>query len=180
MNTYELRLNAIRQINAEVIRLIDLFNDKTGRKISYPCVRHDGVGTSAGTASKTYVRFNVDMAIMKGNWVKFQNTVSHEIAHYIDFNIRGTSKHDAKWRNIHIFLGGNGLRTHSMISKSRLKEYIYDVNGHGIVLSAIRHKKIQQNNGVYRCKFGIIDVSCTYKIKEYNIALESELIGWTK
>jgi hypothetical protein len=34
--------------------------------------------------------------------------VSHELAHCIDFIVRGESNHDAPWREIHQLMGGTG------------------------------------------------------------------------
>ena len=52
---------------------------------------------------------------------KYQ-TVSHELAHIIDFYFRGKSNHDQIWRKIHSYMGGDGKRTHDIdISDLRKK-----------------------------------------------------------
>ncbi|ALY07202.1 SprT-like family protein [Vibrio phage vB_VmeM-32] len=180
MKNFELRIQAVKLINNEVIRLIDCWNNhpNTKTKVSYPEVRYTCKGNDAGKASKYYVDFNLDTATIKGNWDRFQNTVSHEIAHYIDFNIRGKSGHDSFWKKLHRFLGGDGSRTHSMKSLSKLKEYVYDVNGHKVTLTSIRHKKIQEKGEVYRCSGGRIDASCDFEIKNESIEFETKLKLW--
>ncbi len=40
------------------------------------------------------------------------NTVSHEIAHVVDYFLRGDSNHDYIWQNIHRLAGGNGAQFH--------------------------------------------------------------------
>lgn len=40
----------------------------------------------------------------------FDNTVSHEIAHMVDYARRGRSGHDRIWKAIHRALGGTGAR----------------------------------------------------------------------
>lgn len=40
-----------------------------------------------------------------------EDTITHELAHAIDFDFRGYTKHDEIWKNIHKLLGGTGNRT---------------------------------------------------------------------
>jgi predicted SprT family Zn-dependent metalloprotease len=51
-----------------------------------------------------------------------ENTITHEIAHAIDVEQRGTSDHSFLWANIHKELGGNGERTYE---DGLNKEYLY-------------------------------------------------------
>lgn len=38
------------------------------------------------------------------------DTVSHELAHLLDFYMRGTTSHDITWKNLHLAMGGTGHR----------------------------------------------------------------------
>jgi predicted SprT family Zn-dependent metalloprotease len=48
---------------------------------------------------------------------QFQD-VSHELAHLLDYAIRGKSGHDEPWKNLHLLMGGDASRCHQ-----------YDVTG---------------------------------------------------
>ena len=45
------------------------------------------------------------------------NTVSHELAHCLDYQIRGRSNHDATWKALHVAMGGSAKRCHSINMK---------------------------------------------------------------
>lgn len=42
------------------------------------------------------------------------NTVTHELAHLIDYKCRLKSDHDLTWKTIHKAMGGNGNRCHAI------------------------------------------------------------------
>lgn len=54
------------------------------------------------------VSFNTHVASQTPD--DFRNTVSHEIAHMVDYAMRGRSGHDRIWKVIHRSLGGTGTR----------------------------------------------------------------------
>ncbi|BBA65193.1 SprT-like protein [Xanthomonas phage XacN1] len=65
---------------------------------------------------------------------EFRNTVSHEIAHMVDYALRGRSGHDRIWKAIHRSLGGTGTRCSQYgitVKRGRVKnEYLYrNANG---------------------------------------------------
>ena len=71
-------------------------------------------GRCAGLAYGGYkwtVSFNTH--ILAQNLDMMRNTVSHEIAHMVDYALRGRSGHDAQWKALHRSLGGNGHTTYS-------------------------------------------------------------------
>lgn len=60
----------------------------------------------------------------------FENTVSHEIAHMVDYAIRGRSGHDRSWKAIHRSLGGTGKRCTQYTGATRIagrvtNQYLY-------------------------------------------------------
>jgi predicted SprT family Zn-dependent metalloprotease len=73
------------------------------------------------------IRLNVYIAAQCPD--EFRNTVSHEIAHMVDFAMRGRSAHDRIWKVIHRSLGGNGARcsayTGNHIRIRAKNEYLY-------------------------------------------------------
>lgn len=58
---------------------------------------------------KWNVELNTHIAAQTGA-ATFANTVSHEIAHMVDYALRGRSGHDAQWKAIHRSLGGTASR----------------------------------------------------------------------
>ena len=46
------------------------------------------------------------------------DTVAHELAHLLDYELRGRSGHDRTWRAIHHSMGGNGKRCHNLDKSS--------------------------------------------------------------
>ena len=73
------------------------------------------------------VRFNTHNASQVPE--EFRNTVSHEIAHMVDYALRGRSGHDRIWKVIHRSLGGTGTRCSQYgitVKRGRVKnEYLY-------------------------------------------------------
>lgn len=54
----------------------------------------------------------INPILFKTKYIKHLSvTVTHELAHVIDFNFRGNSWHDATWKSIHKLLGGDGKAT---------------------------------------------------------------------
>ena len=67
-------------------------------------------GNVNGRANRIHwhVSFNTTVAEQVPD--EFANTVSHEIAHMVDYAIRGFSNHDKTWKAIHYALGGTAKR----------------------------------------------------------------------
>ena len=70
-----------------------------------------------------------------------EDTLTHEIAHAIDFEVRNKSNHDAHWANIHKTLGGSGRRRGTGIDNTKVeyKHYVgyYDVRGKFIMMRGL-------------------------------------------
>lgn len=96
-------------------------------------------GRCAGLAMGGYtwkVRFNTH--ILSQNLDMMRNTVSHEIAHMVDYALRGRSGHDAQWKALHRSLGGSGATTYNAAEcgvkaiagrRTNWYEYRHPVNG---------------------------------------------------
>lgn len=78
------------------------------------------------------------------------NTITHEIAHAIDFEQRGTSDHSFIWAKIHKDLGGDGERcfTESKENKYKIYNYIAECENCGSIGGWIRKPKAVKR----RCK----------------------------
>ncbi|ASD52136.1 hypothetical protein KNT64_gp184 [Pseudomonas phage PspYZU05] len=118
-------------------------------------------GKCAGKASanaytkKSTVCINYNMMLVnKDNWDSIlEDTIAHEVAHIVEYMLVGKMSHSSFWSEICITLGGTGKRYHNL--KLATVQYIYEVNGHKLYLTAIKHNRIQ--SGVsYRCKTGNI------------------------
>jgi predicted SprT family Zn-dependent metalloprotease len=116
-------------------------------------------GTKAGEArekTRQGVRFftlRVNVAMMTINDTNWDgilnNTVSHELAHIIDFMIRGKSNHDRYWVAIHRRLGGNGKACHNYECRFRGGSFVYHVNGTDVILSKVRHERLTKGSASY-------------------------------
>lgn len=82
------------------------------------------------------------------------DTVIHEIAHFVDRVIHGTTGHNARFYQVMRQLGHtNPSRTHSFeTAPSNRKTYSYQCQrcGKDMELGAIRHKKVQTGQANYR------------------------------
>lgn len=71
------------------------------------------------------------------------NTMLHEIAHAIDSEIRGTSKHDWQWRSIALAIGCDGKRCSSVShSKDVKSKYTIKCNSCGTERPGHKRSKI--------------------------------------
>jgi len=74
-------------------------------------------------------------------------TVSHELAHLLDFSIRNKSAHDDFWQNIHKLMGGDAKRCHtiSMVGlRNKVKRFVVTdtiINKEYVLTPRNYHKK---------------------------------------
>lgn len=135
-------------------------------------VSYDVRGVAAGWARYRGLdsggRVRVSMAfnarILYHNVEEFiEQTVAHEVAHVIDFALRGESAHDKRWKRIMRALGARPERLHSFeagVKKTRkVKRYAYHCACRDIELSSIRHNRVVKGEQIYRCKLCGCDLS---------------------
>ena len=136
---------------------LQVYFDLRGRTAGQ-AVRHNG---------RHWIRFNTDM-MQNESWDHIiNNTVPHELAHVICVWKNWDRAHGRMWRQVCRNLGGDAERCHSEpVKYAKGKTYIYNTStGKTVMLSEIRHKKIQQRGAIYRLVDGSkIDKTCTYKI----------------
>ncbi len=85
-------------------------------------------GTTAGLAKHSAWEVSINTYVAAQSLEVLHNTVSHEIAHMVDFALRMRSGHDRVWKAIHRSLGGNAKRTASNVTVQRGRaknEYLY-------------------------------------------------------
>jgi predicted SprT family Zn-dependent metalloprotease len=95
-----------------------------------------------------------------------EDTVPHEVAHVIDYMIRGDSNHDGHWQYIARSLGCTGNRTHNYEVKAARKtqKFIYVATcGSKVAFSKVRHNRVQSGT-VYtlRRTGGKVNRNCVY------------------
>ncbi|AAQ17722.1 hypothetical protein Aeh1ORF062c [Aeromonas phage Aeh1] len=102
---------------------------------------------------KYELNFNVNMMIMseKAWWHLLDETVSHEVAHIVDYVQRGKSGHDARWQYIHKMMGGSGKTYHDL--EVPVNQHVYGVAGQKVVVNKKVHDNIQKGH-VYRTRNG--------------------------
>lgn len=90
------------------------------------------------------IKINFEMMILnRDNWDHILNeTIPHEVAHMVEFELYNKLSHSLRWERICKSLGGNPKRCHQL--KTATKKYVYNVNGSIIELSIRYHNKIQK------------------------------------
>ena len=133
-------------------------------------VRFDLRGAAAGTASVRggvyTLRFNTDMMQNSGWQHLLDDTVPHELAHLLGYHLGYGANHGKAWRSICISLGGSGNRCHNetvTYAKGATFEYT-TATGRKVILSQIRHNRIQFGHSTYRWNDGSrLDRNCSFK-----------------
>lgn len=135
---------------------LQVYFDLRGRSAGQ-AVRHNG---------RYWLRFNTDM-MQNESWAHiYDNTVPHELAHSICAWKNWDSGHGRRWQEVCANLGGNAERCHSEpVKYAKGRTYVYTTStGRTLMISQIRHRKIQ-NGTIYRTvDGGKIDRTCTYRI----------------
>lgn len=67
-------------------------------------------GRTAGLAKHGHWEVAINSHVAAQSLDALRNTVSHEVAHMVDFALRLRSGHDRVWKMIHRSLGGDGAR----------------------------------------------------------------------
>lgn len=153
---------------SEVVDLAkSLYPEMKGFEYSYK----DCTGRCAGKASftnngwnktKYTIKINIDLMIRGMNeWNHiFHNTIPHEIAHLVDYVIRGDSNHDRTWERIAKSLGCDGVARHSLAVAGRDK-VVYMVPDYGkVTVSKTTHMIIQgaDYNKPFTCGGGKFEI----------------------
>lgn len=99
----------------------DTYKDKL-RSITVKVSINPRMKSAAGRAIKTRIGGSLEIELNPKlfNRCSFEEryeTVSHEMAHIVDFAIRGRSNHDLHWKQLHMFLGGKAARCHRINMK---------------------------------------------------------------
>jgi SprT protein len=159
------------EIEAKVKALVSKIESVFGIKVPAITVKFDLRGAAAGWArvskSGEYsLRFNTDMMVNESWDHLFNDTVPHEVAHLIGYRMGHGMNHGREWRSLCIRLGGSGKRCHDekvVYAKGSTFEY-KTTTGRAVILSQIRHNRVQRQGEVYRWRDGSkIDSTCTFK-----------------
>lgn len=108
------------------------------------------------------------MCLNEYNWWRvLDNTISHEIAHLVEYAQRGVSGHDYRFVAIHQALGGTGEQYHNMQTKGGRKEYVYHTSKGDVTITSIRHSKIQKGY-TYLFRGQPLNAQTPYSEKQYS------------
>lgn len=158
-----LNLAQKQEVSAQVKALIETANAELGANMDIPTIKYKLRGTTAGTALGDW-ELDFNAVLMEDNWEHFKtDTIIHEVAHLVDYNINGIQRsrsgnriaHGDSWKQIMRKLGGNPTCTHdldcSKVEKPKRK-YIYtcDCCGKELTLTSIRHNRLVESPGRYR------------------------------
>ena len=151
---------AIQQLSAKVALIVtkanSLFNINLDPSVDFNQRggRIAGMATYYPMTRSFKLSFNVGIMILsESNWcAMLDNTIAHEVAHLVEFAIRGKSDHGSEFSQICIALGGNGNAKHSMTTNKAGGNYVYHTDRGDVTLSAIQHKKVCDNKTSYTSK----------------------------
>lgn len=95
-----------------------------------------------------------------------EQTILHEIAHAIDFEIRQDSGHDYKWQSIARQIGYEGERTTKVSNEAKVAAYkwVAICPEHGIIGGWTRKPKNMMNKLCKKCHKSILIVPATDKV----------------
>jgi len=134
-------LHAEKQLNRSFIRPEVMFNQ---------------TGKSAGSARLQLNQLRFNPILLQENKTHFiQNTVPHEIAHLLVYQLYGRTKpHGKEWQNIMIGIFQIPAKTtHSYdINSVKGKTFTYQCYCSQHLLTIRRHNKIQRDHAQYLCR----------------------------
>lgn len=161
--------NTLQQsIIAEVERYIQLAECSYHKKIAMLDVHFDLKGKAAGMYSVKLSKYNgvVNRRIRFNPWLfakyfddSWQNTIAHEVAHYVTdclFGLSTIRPHGKEWQQVMVGFGVTPkiYANYNLdgIPLRRMVRYQYRCQCRKIMLSSQRHKKIVSGLQRYRCR----------------------------
>lgn len=125
----------------------------TGRVAGWACCKFNRY---TGQVTDASLRFN--RTLIAGDHFEDMRdeTVPHEVAHLVCHHCPQLGRnHDAGWRRVCLALGGNGQTRHSYTVEHAAGSFVYvTTSGSRVMLSHIRHKRVQEEGGSYRFRDG--------------------------
>ena len=171
-------------VNEEIHRCIGVASKAFDRKFTFPTIKYELRGTTAGWAQDHTNTININSILLMENLDTFidgrtgRGTVTHEFAHLVDGIVypqtrnRGwgqkRSIHGPTWKRIMILFGATPSRCHSYDttnSKVRRKAvHVYSCNscGNKMTLGPVRHKKQQHGSNRFNQKTVYWMRGCTH------------------
>ncbi|MGL6228558.1 MAG: SprT-like domain-containing protein [Culicoidibacterales bacterium] len=151
ISSSKVKAAAIQQLKAQVALILEKANRLYNLNLAPVVDFNIRSGRTAGLATyypftkQMKLSFNVNMMILsEENWTAMlDNTVAHEIAHLVEYAMRGDSSHGSIFIRINKSLGGYGTTKHNMVTNKAGGNFVYHTDRGDIVLSGIRHKKVQ-------------------------------------
>jgi len=155
-----------QRVIQEVERYINDAGQAFGRAFAHIPVRFDIKGKVAGmycvrgslSHLQRYIRFN-PWLFAKYPEDSWQNTIPHEVAHYISehlYGLRTIKPHGNEWQDIMRVFGAEPLvrANYDMtgIPVRQVKRYAYRCGCREVMLTSYRHQKVQRGLQRYQCR----------------------------
>ena len=157
-----------RQVISEVQRYVVLAGQHYGQSFPRIAVTFDLRGRAAGMyrVTRPSMHRKISRTIRFNPWLfakysddSWQNTIPHEVAHYITdclYGLGTIKPHGFEWREVMSVLGAEPTVTANYslegIPTRQVKRYAYRCACREVQLTAYRHRRIMQGQQQYRCK----------------------------
>jgi len=159
---------------------IDLANDIYSKNLSYPRIRWNLRGTTAGKASLQKWEVHLHPELVESERQDYiDRTPAHEVAHLVAFKVYGIQRtrrgrvqaHGTAWKSVMRSFGLDPSRCHSYdVSKVRQthkrteRKYVYACGCMEHRLTSIRHRRIETQGKYYLC------THCKERLKYVGVA----------
>jgi len=136
-------LKTAERIYNQSFKIIDIKHNIKGKIAGQFCFRANGL---------KYFRFNPVLA--RENADIFDDTVIHEVSHYVARQLYGKIKpHGVEWKSVMVSFGVSPKTTHTMNCDSvKGKVFKYKCGCDTHELTIIRHNKVKRGKRIYSCK----------------------------
>lgn len=154
MNIAIIKQYAISAVNAKIAEVVAVANEKfgtnfeIGKNLTIDLTLRGKCGGQAcmeGTFGIRRYKMRINVGLMMINeenwWHVLDETITHEMAHLVDYMTRDTSDHGPIWKKIHSAFGGNAKRCHNMTTKRTGQRYV--IEGKEICVKKQYHELIQ-------------------------------------
>lgn len=141
-------------IEEKALEYLLIAEEKFHRTFKFPEIRIDLRGRAAGKVNSDFlIRLNSE-AVEKYPERIINDTLPHEIAHYIANKVFSVRGHGLSWRSVCKVLGmKNVSRTHDMNLSSVGDSFVYECSCRELNFSKRRHNNVVKRGMNYKCNF---------------------------
>jgi len=140
----------------EIERVVKFFREANGKEIPFPRTTFNKKGAVAGICHNGPEGIDLNKELLKTEREKFINhTPGHEAVHWCEYKLFGNSNHGKRWKSMMSLVGLEPKRYHSYDTSKVIakfpKKHKYHCQCRTIMLTSIRHNRIQRNQRTYWC-----------------------------